>query len=130
MSTSVCKCYKCGYKFNYEFILGASFHSIRLGTKRIFRCPKCKTLQKFYLMDKGPNKSLKTYGDSSELGIGAKMWAVILLPTLVLTFFGAFSFSLFIKPVYLHLVLIILGIAWLFASLVYIIFTVGPKKGK
>lgn len=88
MSTSICKCYKCGYKFNYEFIPGASFHSIRLGTKRIFRCPKCHTLQKFDLMTKGPDKSLKTYGDSAELGLGFKIWINALVIPLIFIFAG------------------------------------------
>jgi hypothetical protein len=130
MTTSICECYKCSYKFNYEWIPGASLHSIRLGTKRIFRCPNCKILQKFDLRKKGPNKSLKTYGDSSELGIGSKIWAILLVPTLIPIFFGAFSFFIFIKPVYIHFVLIAFGIVWISMSLLYVILTVGPKGAK
>ncbi len=130
MTTSVCKCYKCGYKFNYEFIVGASIYTIRIGTKRIFRCPRCHTLQKFDLMTKGPDGSLKTYGDSAEIGIGAKVFALILVPTLALLLGGAFSFSIFIYPIYLHIALIIAGVAWMAIYLTYLIISVGPKKEK
>ncbi len=129
MVTAVCECYKCNYRFNYEYIRGASYHSIRLVNKRIFRCPKCKTLQKFDLTNKGPDKSLKTYGDSSELGIGTKIWVMLLLPTFILLFAGA-SFFIFIQPLYLHFVLIALAVVWVFGYLFYLIMTIGPKPAK
>lgn len=130
MVTAVCQCYKCNYRFNYEYIMGVSYHSIRLGHKRIFRCPNCKTLQKFDLTNKVHDNSLKTYGDSSEAGMGAKIWVMMLLPTFVLTFAGAFSFSIFIQPLYLHFALIAFGIMWVFAYLAYLIMTTGPKPVK
>ena len=127
MTTSVCKCYKCNYKFNYEYIPGVSYHSIRLGNKRIFRCPKCKTLQKFDLSNKGPDDSLKTYGDSSELWIGAMIWALMLLPTFFLLALGSFSFFIFLQSFYIPFILIFLGIVWVFGYLIYLIMSVGPK---
>jgi hypothetical protein len=130
MVTSVCECYKCHYRFNYEFIPGSSFHSIRLGTKRIFRCPKCRTLQKFDLTKKGQDDSLKTYGDDSTLGIGVKLWVFQLVPTFILIFSGAFSFFIFIQPIYIHFFLILLGVIWIAFSLVYMIVNTGPKRGK
>ena len=130
MVTAVCECYKCNYRFNYEYIPGVSYHSIRLGNKRIFRCPKCKTLQKFDLTDKGPDKSLKTYGDSSELGIGVKIWVTMLLPTFILVFAGTVSFFTFIQPLYLYFILIAIAVVWVFGYLTYLIITVGPKTAK
>jgi len=127
MVTSVCTCYKCNYRFNYEYIAGVSYHSIRLGNKRIFRCPKCKTLQKFDLTTKGPNPSLKTYGDSSELGIGVSIWALMLAPTFVLSALGSFSFFIFPQVIYIPFVLIFLGLVWIFGYLIYLIMSVGPK---
>ena len=127
MVTSVCNCYKCNYRFNYEYILGVSYHSIRLGNKRIFRCPNCKTLQKFDLSNRSPNKSLKTYGDSSELGIGARIWALMLLPTFLLLALGNFSFFIFLQSFYILFILIFLGVVWLFGYLIYLIMSVGPK---
>lgn len=127
MVTAVCKCYKCNYEFNYEYIPGSSFHSIRLGYKRIFRCPKCHTLQKFDLREKGPKESLKTYGDSADLGVGAKLFAILLVPTILLSFFGGISFIFFVNPLYLHFVLIFSGVVWVVLALVYIIYKTGPK---
>ena len=130
MVTSVCKCYKCGCRFNYEFIPGASFHSIRLGKKRIFRCPKCKTLQKFDLKTKGPDKKLKTYGDSAELGVGSRIFAVMLAPTLILVVFGVISTFLFngASLIYISFMFIAAGVAWVFVYLVYLIKSVGPRR--
>jgi len=128
MVTSVCSCYKCNYRFNYEYILGVSYHSIRLGNKRIFRCPNCKTLQKFDLSNKGLDKSLKTYGDSSELGIGARVWALMLLPTFLLIALGNLSFFIFPQYIYILFVLIFLGVVWVFGYLIYLIMSIDPKN--
>ncbi len=88
MATSVCKCYNRGYKFNYTYIFSVSFYSLRVGGKRIFHCPKCKTLQKFDLFKKGPDDTLKVYKDSAEIGVGVKIWALMLVPTLAFIFLG------------------------------------------
>lgn len=130
MSTAVCTCYKCGYKFNYEFVWGGSLYSIRLGPYRMFRCPKCHALQAFDIMHKGPEKSLKTYGDSMQIWIGARVLALILGPTLALILFGAFSFFLFVQPIYIHILLIVLGVVWSVLYLVYLVLSTRPKRGK
>jgi hypothetical protein len=35
------KCPKCASEFDYAFVPGASFTSVRLGTSRYIRCPVC-----------------------------------------------------------------------------------------
>ncbi|HTZ61560.1 MAG TPA: hypothetical protein VMC82_02805 [Thermoplasmata archaeon] len=40
-------CPKCGGAFDYEFIPGASFTAIRLGTSRYMRCPICRRFSVF-----------------------------------------------------------------------------------
>ena len=35
------KCPKCNSEFDYEYVPGASFTSIRLGESRFLRCPVC-----------------------------------------------------------------------------------------
>lgn len=34
-------CSKCGQSFDYDFIPGASFTAVRLGTSRYMACPLC-----------------------------------------------------------------------------------------
>jgi hypothetical protein len=35
------KCKKCGVEFDYAYVPGASFTSIRLGNSRFLKCPSC-----------------------------------------------------------------------------------------
>lgn len=122
MTVSITECPGCHYKFNYEFILGGSFHSIRLGTKRIFRCPKCRELHKFSITNFGSDPTLPTHGDNAETGIGTKIWVLMLVPTLSLCIFGAFlplfggsrSLSYFFIP-------IVAGAVWISFYSVYLI---------
>jgi hypothetical protein len=44
-------CPKCGGSFDYEFIPGASFSAIRLGTSRYMRCPLCHKFAVFRMRD-------------------------------------------------------------------------------
>jgi len=39
--TSRLTCPKCGKQFDYEWVPGGSFNSVRLGTKRYLQCPNC-----------------------------------------------------------------------------------------
>jgi len=124
MTTSITECPGCHYKFNYEWIPSASFHSLRLGPKRIFRCPKCRELHKFSVMRFGSDPSLPTHGDNAETGIGKRVCALMLVPTLVLMMLGAFlpvfvtqSLSYFFLP-------IVIGAAWLLAYIVYLVWAV------
>jgi hypothetical protein len=48
-STRHLKCPKCGGEFDYEFVPGASFTAIRLGTSRYMRCPLCHKFAVFSL---------------------------------------------------------------------------------
>ena len=94
MTVSITECPNCHYKFNYEFLPGGSFHSIRLGTKRIFRCPKCRELEAFKIADFGSDPYLPTHGDTAETGIGIRVWVLMVVPTLSLIFFGVLLLSL------------------------------------
>jgi hypothetical protein len=56
-------CQKCGYRFNYQFIPGASATSIRFGSKRYMRCPKCEKWGMFDL-SRPAISGLPIYSDS------------------------------------------------------------------
>jgi transposase-like protein len=45
--TSRLKCPKCGKQFNYHWIPGATFTSLRYGNKRHLRCPYCHQVSIF-----------------------------------------------------------------------------------
>ena len=45
------KCPKCGHEFEYKWIPGASFTSIKLGKKRYMRCPECRKFSLFNIVD-------------------------------------------------------------------------------
>ena len=45
------KCPKCGYEFEYKWIPGVSFTSIKLGKKRYMRCPECRKFSLFNIWD-------------------------------------------------------------------------------
>ena len=120
MTTSVTECPGCHYRFNYEWIPGASFHSLRLGPKRIFKCPKCRELHKFRVMDFGSDPNLPTHGDNAETGIGKKIWALLLVPSLALFMSGAFLPVLVAQPFSYTIILLVLGIAWVSGYVVYL----------
>ncbi len=121
MTTSIVACPHCHYKFNYEFIPGASIYSIRLGTQRIFKCPHCKELHRFSITHFGTDPSLPTYGDNAETGIGGRIWALMLGPMIVLIVIGfVLRFAIgFQHPLFL-LIPITLGILWVFVYVVYL----------
>lgn len=78
MTTSILKCRKCGFRFNYSFIPGASVSAVRLGSSRYMRCPKCSRFGLFNLMEFGTDPKLSTYSDSK---ITARYLPVIIVPT-------------------------------------------------
>ena len=45
------KCEKCGTEFDYAWIPGISFTSVRLGPSRWFRCPVCRKFSVFDIWD-------------------------------------------------------------------------------
>ena len=45
------KCKKCGTEFDYAWIPGVSFTSVRLGPSRWFRCPVCRKFSVFDIWD-------------------------------------------------------------------------------
>jgi hypothetical protein len=51
------QCPKCGRTFDYEFVPGASFTAVRLGTARYLRCPLCGKFSVFPLTGPAPPTS-------------------------------------------------------------------------
>jgi hypothetical protein len=126
MTTSIVECPHCHYTFNYEFIPGASFHSIRLGTQRLFRCPHCHELHRFTVTHFSTNSALHTYGDNKETGIGLKVWGFMLLPLAILLIIGIIqtvTYS-FLGPYFL-LILVSIGVIWIIIYNVYLIVESG-----
>jgi hypothetical protein len=131
VTTSIVECPHCHYRFNYEFIPGASIYSIRLGTQRIFKCPRCKELHRFSITQFGTNPSLPTYGDNAETGIGGGTWALMLGPMIVLIVIGfLLRFAVgFQHPLFL-LIPIVLGILWTAVYLIYLVVKSGRYADK
>jgi len=44
-------CSHCGFEFDYAWVPGASFTSIRLGIARLFNCPRCGESSLFNIWD-------------------------------------------------------------------------------
>ena len=120
MTVSTTECPGCHYRFNYEWIPGASFHSIRLGPKRIFKCPHCKELHKFSVMHFGSDPTLPTHGDNAETGIGKRIWALMLIPSLALVLVGAFLPVFMAQSFPYSIILVVVGVAWVSAYVVYL----------
>ena len=111
LTTSIVECPHCHYRFNYEFIPGASFVAIRLGPVRIFKCPNCKELHNFRISHFGTDPSLPTYGDNSETSIGGKILALLFGPLLALVAIGVLLL-LTSQYSFLFIIPLVLGIAW------------------
>jgi hypothetical protein len=45
------RCKKCGVEFDYKWVPTASFTTIRLGNRRLMRCPSCKKWSVFNVRD-------------------------------------------------------------------------------
>ncbi|MDE1820116.1 MAG: hypothetical protein KGJ23_03660 [Euryarchaeota archaeon] len=63
MANGVLQCPGCDCRFNYLYTPGGSFHALRLGVRRSFKCPRCRRRQTF---DLGPDKidpTLSSYDD-------------------------------------------------------------------
>jgi hypothetical protein len=122
VTTSIVECPHCHYRFNYEFIPGGSFYSIRLGTQRLFKCPHCREIHRFNVTHFGTDPSLPTYGDNAETGIGGRTWALMLGPMIALIVIGfllrfiiGFQHSLFL------IIPITLGIVWIAVYVIYLV---------
>lgn len=125
------ECPHCHYKFNYEFIPGASIHSIRLGTQRIFRCPHCKEIHRFKITDFGVDSSLPTYGDNAETGVGLRIWVAMLGPTFVLLAIGfLLQFTVGLQQPLFLVVPILLGILWILVYIAYLFVKSGRYTDK
>ena len=117
LTTSIVECPHCHYRFNYEFIPGASFAAIRLGPVRIFKCPNCKELHNFRISHFGTDPSLPTHGDNSETSLGGKTWALLLGPLLTLV---VISMLLIIQHPILFIIPLVVGIAWPAVYIIYL----------
>lgn len=121
MTTSIVECPHCHYRFNYEFIPGASFTSIRLGPARIFKCPNCKELHKFYINHFGTDPSLPTHGDNAETSIGGKNIALAAGPLIVLVAIGILLVATgTFQSALVVLIPSVIGIIWILAYIAYL----------
>jgi hypothetical protein len=121
MTTSIVECPHCHYRFNYEFIPGASLGSIRLGSSRIFKCPNCKDLHKFNVVHFGKDPSLPTHGDNAETSMGSKILVLLIAPLLVLTVVGIALLDMGISQGLLILIILqVAGILWMIVYSVHI----------
>jgi hypothetical protein len=113
MTVSIAECSRCLGKFNFEWSWGASASSIKFGDRSIFRCPICSELNSFSLANKGRDPALPTYNDM-QVGIGGRLWGVLLGPFFVLLAMGLMLLSTTASSPYylLSLVPIAGGIAW------------------
>ena len=88
---------------------------------RIFKCPHCREVHKFSVIHFGSDPNLPTHGDNAETGIGKKIWALLLVPSLALTLSGAFLPVFAAQPLSYSIALIMLGIAWVAVYVVYLV---------
>jgi hypothetical protein len=119
-SAALVKCPHCNSKFNYEFIPGVSFYSIRLGTHRLFKCPNCKELHTFKVTNFHSDPSLPTYGDNSETGIGIKTWGLLLGPIIVLSIMAVFLPILGFNNTIIGMSPVLVGIPWIVIYISYL----------
>jgi hypothetical protein len=122
MTTSIVECPHCHFRFNYEFIPGGSFHSIRLGTQRLFKCPNCREIHRFNITQFGTDSSLPTYGDNKETGIGIRIWALLLGPLLVFIIIGfVLRFIFGFHPLLFMILPVAIGIIWTVVYVVHLV---------
>ena len=116
MTVSIVECSKCHRRFNYEWSKGASWSSIPLGNRSIFKCPICKELGSFNLTHEGRDPALPTTNDM-QAGLGGRIWGLMLGPFLGLVAIGVvLNMALAVSP----LVPILGGIAWLMAFVYFL----------
>jgi hypothetical protein len=121
MTTSIVECPHCHYRFNYEFIPGASFGSIRLGSSRIFKCPSCKELHKFDVVHFGKDPSLPTHGDNAETSMGGKVLLLLIAPLLISTFVGVALLGMDVPQGLLIMIILLgVGVLWTIVYTVHI----------
>ncbi len=121
MTTSIVECPHCHYKFNYEFIPGTSFTSIRLGSARIFKCPNCKELHKFNITYFGTDPSLPTHGDNAETSIGRKNIALAAGPPIVLVALGILLVATgTFRSALIVVIPSVIGIVWILVYVAYL----------
>jgi len=53
-------CPKCNKQFNYQFLPGASFTSLRLGRSRYLKCPHCGKWSVIKIVENPPKPSVQT----------------------------------------------------------------------
>ena len=129
MTTSIVECPHCHYRFNYEFIPGASFTSIRLGPVRIFKCPHCKELHNFKISHFGSDPSMPTHGDNSETSIGGKVLGLLLGPLIILVTAGILLLVIFHNYI-LFVVPFIIGFVWIVLYIIYLYRNASVSKNR
>lgn len=119
MTVSIVECSKCHNRFNYEWSSGASWGSIPLGNRSIFKCPICKELNSFDLSQRGRDPSLATTNDMVA-GLGGRIWGLMLGPFIGLLAIGVaiLTTSPYYRPY--GIVSILGGIAWIVAYVYYL----------
>ena len=121
ITTSIVECPHCHYKFNYEFIPGTSFTSIRLGPARIFKCPNCKDLHKFNISHLGTDSTLPTHGDNIDTSIGGKTIGLAIGPLIALLIMGILLAAIGTVQSALAIIIpVVIGLAWLIGYIVYL----------
>lgn len=129
MTTSIVECPHCHYRFNYEFIPGASFTSIRLGPVRILKCPHCKELHNFKISHFGSDPSMPTHGDNSETSIGGKVLGLLLGPLIILVTAGILLLVIFHNYI-LFVVPFIIGFVWIVLYIIYLYRNASVSKNR
>jgi hypothetical protein len=92
------RCPKCGRVFDYEFVPGASFTAVRLGTSRYMRCPLCGKFSLFSMLavDQVDEASSESAGRDappvarfSDVSSTAKWGLLLAVPFVVLALLAA-----------------------------------------
>ncbi|HTW39391.1 MAG TPA: hypothetical protein VMF04_00820 [Thermoplasmata archaeon] len=89
------RCPKCGGTFDYEFVPGASFSAVRLGTSRYLRCPLCQKFSVFSLAGPEPPASPSSPASGSpprysDVPLLARGTILLLVPFVLLSLLAAF----------------------------------------
>lgn len=73
-------CPKCGQSFEYEFVPGGSFTSIRLGPYRYMRCQKCGKWALFNITENLSQSQIHNLSNSSIIaGIALVIFGIAIL---------------------------------------------------
>lgn len=118
------RCPKCGYKFYYKWLPGASFTSVRLGKYRYTRCPRCKHMSMFNVWNTRVSKTgrrQKRYNDViTTITYLPMIIAFVLLVVFTSILLGSYT--------YLAVELIVIEISAMLLTCFSLIFKILPKE--